>query len=340
MKSTLPPTRSFLLGATLSIIGFVNVPSALAQGGWTDCASEGQTCNVYAPSTVRFGTDGEYAYRNVNGPVPCNNSVFGDPAKGESKRCSYRFGHNQSPDDRHPGSWGGSGWSGNNATNERGWDLCAREGDFCSFRGTREVRFGAAGRYAVRSVSGGTECSVAVFGDPNPGVRKSCEIHENSNWGGNYNRPPVSTDRGNWQFCADEGGYCRPPRGASVRFGTNGRYAYMNNVRGEVACDARDFGDPIRGERKRCEYSTDSGNGWNQGGGWGNDRPNGANAGNWVFCAQEDAECRVPYDTRVRFGANGRYNTLQVKGSVPCTPGAFGDPAKGERKRCEYDSRR
>lgn len=246
--------RRQLGGIAVCLVGLLSVSNASAQGGWRDCAAEGQTCNVYGPSTVRFGADGEYAYRNVDGPVPCNNSVFGDPIRGEYKRCSYRYGHNQSLDDRHPGGWSGGGWSGNNAGNERGWEFCAREGRFCDFRGTREVRFGAAGRYAVRTVSGGTDCSVRVFGDPNPGIKKSCDIHASSNWGGGYNRPPMSTDRGDWRFCAEEDGYCRPPRGALVRFGANGRYAYKSGVMNGLSCSVNTFGDPYWGERKVCEF--------------------------------------------------------------------------------------
>lgn len=338
MKTFASPRQWFVHLATL-VLSTLMATTAHAEGGWLPCGSEGQTCVVSSPSTVRFGADGRYAYRNVNGPVYCHDSVFGDPAYGERKQCAYRFGHNQSPDDRHPGEWSGGGWSGGNAHNESGWNFCAREKGYCDFRGTREVRFGANGRFAVRTVSGGTDCSVQVFGDPNPGVKKTCETHERSNWGGGYNRPSTPTDRGDWQVCAEEDGYCRVPRGATVRFGSDGRYAYMNRVQGEISCTVNVFGDPNRGSRKRCEFSTNSngnlGGGWQSGGGWGNNRPNGS-GGNWSFCAAENGRCVVPYPTRVRFGIDGRYNYLQVSGSVSCTPAAFGDPAEGQRKRCEY----
>lgn len=65
---------------------------------------------------------------------------------------------------------------------------------------------------------------------------------------------------------------------------------------------------------------------------------NNAN-GNWVFCASEDGECRVPYRTRVRFGVHGRYNSKEVHRSIACSNREFGDPANGERKRCEYEVR-
>ncbi len=236
------------------LAGLLSVAQAHAEGGWRDCAAEGQICSVRGPSTVRFGADGEYRYRNVDGPVPCNNSVFGDPIRGEHKRCAYRFGHNQSPDDRHPGDWNNNNWSGNNAWNERGWEFCAREGRICNFRGTREVRFGAAGRYAVRTVTGGTECSVRVFGDPNPRIQKTCEVRDGSNWGGGYNRPPISTDSRDWRFCSNENETCRPPRGAIVRFGTSGRYAYQSGVMGRINCNVSNFGDPFRGAPKVCEF--------------------------------------------------------------------------------------
>ena len=259
MRSLLATSsRSFWSVLAISAAGLLSATGAAAQGGWVYCASEGQSCNVSGPATVRYGADGDYAYRSVNGPVPCNNSVFGDPARGESKQCSYRpgHGHGQGGDDRYPGN-GGGGWSGNQGGNQgggRGWQFCAEEDGYCNFRGSREVRFGAAGRYAVRSFQGGAECSVRVFGDPVPGVRKACEVRDGGgNWGGGYDRPPVSNDRG-WQFCAEEDGYCRPPRGATVRFGANGRYAYMNGVQGGVPCSVHAFGDPIKGEHKRCEY--------------------------------------------------------------------------------------
>lgn len=260
-------TQTARLAATLALLcGWIAPMPVHAQAAWEMCATEGQLCEVPGPATVRFGSDGVFSYRNVNGPIRCSVDMLGDPARGIAKQCAFRLGHNQSPDDRHPGNWNG-GWGGSNAQNERGWEKCADENRFCNFTGTREVRFGAGGRYAVRTITGGTDCNIRTFGDPNPGVKKTCQIHDNSAWGGGHNRPPVSTDNGNWQFCSEETDQCRPPRGATVRFGANGRYAYMNRVQGEVACNVQTFGEPIYGERKRCEYSTNhggSGSSWNR----------------------------------------------------------------------------
>ena len=52
--------------------------------------------------------------------------------------------------------------------------FCAHEGGHCKFNGVATVRYGARGRYADRPAVDGITCSSHVFGDPYPGVRKSC----------------------------------------------------------------------------------------------------------------------------------------------------------------------
>ncbi|HVF60324.1 MAG TPA: HEAT repeat domain-containing protein [Thermoanaerobaculia bacterium] len=56
------------------------------------------------------------------------------------------------------------------------WSHCAVEGAVCAFSGTRQVRYGAAGTYTTRTITDGTPCNNEVFGDPVPGVAKSCEV--------------------------------------------------------------------------------------------------------------------------------------------------------------------
>ena len=52
--------------------------------------------------------------------------------------------------------------------------LCAQEGGHCRFEGIATVRYGARGRYITRPAVDGVPCTSHVFGDPYPGVRKSC----------------------------------------------------------------------------------------------------------------------------------------------------------------------
>jgi len=55
---------------------------------------------------------------------------------------------------------------------------CASENGRCNFSGTRDVYYGANGRYAVRSFSNGVDCTNGVFGDPVRGVVKACFVHQ------------------------------------------------------------------------------------------------------------------------------------------------------------------
>jgi O-glycosyl hydrolase len=54
------------------------------------------------------------------------------------------------------------------------WTFCANEGEFCSFSGTQEVRYGANGSYYYGIFTNGVDCSNSVFGDPIQGTVKQC----------------------------------------------------------------------------------------------------------------------------------------------------------------------
>ena len=60
----------------------------------------------------------------------------------------------------------------------------------------------------------------------------------------------------------------------------------------------------------------------------------------WINCARENGFCRIPFATRVRYGAEGYFTFLDVDGrGIPCNNRAFGDPARGIRKACWFLSR-
>ena len=54
---------------------------------WTHCANEYGTCSFSGTRQVRYGLDGQYAYRTATGSIACNNDVFGDPLPGADKVC-------------------------------------------------------------------------------------------------------------------------------------------------------------------------------------------------------------------------------------------------------------
>jgi hypothetical protein len=64
---------------------------------WTTCATDNQTCffftGVGGTHEVAYGANGHYVYRNITATptsgVPCNTSIFGDPAPGVAKACYW-----------------------------------------------------------------------------------------------------------------------------------------------------------------------------------------------------------------------------------------------------------
>lgn len=129
-----------------------------------------------------------------------------------------------------------------------------------------------------------------------------------------------------WTFCSDEGETCHVGSHAIVRFGTPGRWAHKQ-VNGEVRCDTRTFGDPSPQRRKSCEVARD----WRD--------PGEQHDGNWRYCSREGQDCVVNGNARVRFGANGSYNTRQASGRIECSTKRFGDPAPNVFKTCQVEQR-
>ena len=220
-----------------------------------------------------------------------------------------------------------------------GWRDCAPEGQSCRVDGRATVRYGADNRWFSRTVSYSVRCDNDAFGDPAPGASKRCQVRVSGqsgggNAGGGY-RPGSAQG---WSYCAAEGEICRFNGQAEVRFGQGDRFV-TRTAYGSVRCDVADFGDPARGATKFCEvrplagqtYQNSTQGSWN---GWGT---GAANSG-WRYCAAEGETCRVKGNGSVRFGDGRHFKTLNVSGEIPCTTGAFGDPARGATKHCEVQA--
>lgn len=122
--------------------------------GYTLCAAENATCSFSGTHSVAYGANGIYGYADVTGGTACNDTALGEPDYGVVKSC----------------------YIGPATTAPSGTTFCAPENGLCSFSGTRTVEFGAAGKFTTKSVSGGTPCTDAVFGDPDFGVVKACFV--------------------------------------------------------------------------------------------------------------------------------------------------------------------
>ena len=84
------------------------------------------------------------------------------------------------------------------------WAVCAPEGGVCKFSGRHEVSFGAGKAWNTRVYENGVACTAERFGDPAPGVKKSCQIRVS---GGT--KPAAAQ----WTPCAREDSLQgRPPR--------------------------------------------------------------------------------------------------------------------------------
>jgi len=123
--------------------------------GFTECAAENGTCAVSGTEQVAFGANGIDTYAAESGSVPCTDAEFGDPDYGVAKACYTG-----------PVTAGPSGVSGA--------AYCGPENSLCSFYGTETVYFGAGSDWTSKTISGGTPCTDAVFGDPDYGVVKAC----------------------------------------------------------------------------------------------------------------------------------------------------------------------
>ncbi len=185
--------RSALV-ALLALAGVATVEVSTARAAeWVPCARENGYCRVPYPTVVRYGARGSFSEARVDGSVRCNNDNFSDPIGGVPKACFYlvrdreyerpapRDWDRPAPrderwerprDDRWDRRPPRDEWSGGG-----GWQPCARENEYCDFRGRAEVRYGARGSYITRRAVDGVSCDNETFGrDPARGVPKHCEV--------------------------------------------------------------------------------------------------------------------------------------------------------------------
>lgn len=168
-----------------SLYAFAPAPAEAAQ--LQRCAGENETCRLPYPTEVIYGANGRGTSQFIDGPnVRCSNQVFGDPAPGTRKSCSFvvRDRYEDRRDDRR-NDWRDdrrddrrNDWR-DNRRDDRGrgdWQQCAKEKGFCDFYGRKVVRYGAKGRFVERVFRDGVRCDNRSFGDPARGQGKACYI--------------------------------------------------------------------------------------------------------------------------------------------------------------------
>lgn len=196
-------SRIMLFLAFAAGIYSVDTDTASAQGFQRqevqECATEGGICRLPYPTEIIYGNGRRVNSRGFNNQqVPCTNEVFGDPAPGSVKSCSYvvrddgrdrgGYGRDRGWDQGRGGDYGrgrddyGRGRDGRDRDYGRGngrgeqWQRCAKEGQYCDFSGRKRVRYGTQDRYVERVMRGGTPCDNRTFGDPARKTAKSCYV--------------------------------------------------------------------------------------------------------------------------------------------------------------------
>jgi hypothetical protein len=220
-------------------------------GTWTTCASEWGTCSFSGTALVRYGANGSYYYQTATGSIGCNNSVFGDPAVGYSKSCSYSPTTSTSTT---------SSPTTSSTTTTASWTWCANENGICSFSGAMQVRYGANGSYVTQVATGSIGCNNAIFGDPAVGYSKSCSYAPLTSTTSTTTSTTTTlsaitvTPTTTWVSCASENGTCSFSGTHQVRYGANGSY-FTQTFTGGAACNNATFGDPAVGAYKTCDYA-------------------------------------------------------------------------------------
>lgn len=235
----------------------------------------------------------------------------------------------------------GSGSSGGPS----GYTRCADEGQRCNFSGTKDVAYGANGRWAYRNgVTGGADCNNSVFGDPIVGVQKACYIKDTAGSGGGSNcdggEGVYLYEHSNYQGrCTKLTGDASQPRDwfvgndavSSVRMigsWTATLYEHDNyqGTSSRFTGSDTDLGNDAIGHDRTSSARIARGSS----GGGSSGGPSG-----YAYCATEGQRCNFSGAKDVAYGANGRFAyRTSVTGGIDCNNGVFGDPISGVQKAC------
>jgi len=120
--------------------------------GCNDVAHPGANATQVSPGFGNKGGAGQWSGGGTNG---CNGNGGGGGGAG---------GAGQSGAARNSGACGG-------------WVKCADENGYCSFSGSKQVRYGKNSSWAYGTYTNGVSCNNATFGDPLSNVFKECQYN-------------------------------------------------------------------------------------------------------------------------------------------------------------------
>jgi parallel beta-helix repeat protein len=229
-----------------------------------------------------------------------------------------------------------------------GYTFCASENQYCSFSGQKTLAYGANGQFYYLTLTGGTACSNAVFGDPLIGSAKACYTKDISASSFDFslvNQGDAVVNAGsaltNTITAVLVSGSSQSvafsitglPTGATGSFSQvscNPNCSTVLSVQTSGVSTAGNFPLTIAaaggGVTKTTSFvltvmTPTSSSGSTQ---------------TWAFCALENQICALPGVASVRYGANASFFYQMANGTIPCDNATFSDPIVGAGKHCDY----
>lgn len=251
--------------------------------GYSYATTEGSSFTRHDLFDIAYGANGRFNRKyGVTGHIDCNNSTFGDPYRTVHKSCYYL-----------------------DLDGPTGYGYVGVEGAHIPLTGLVDVAYGDNGKFFRKTaVSGSIDCTNDVFGNPDPGVTKSCYILT-------LTPPPGFT------YAAPENAHIPISGIADVAYGSRGKFKFKYDVTGGIDCTNGVFGNPDPGVQKACFVRSVTG-------------PSG-----YTFAATEGNSFTISGTADVVYGANGVFSLkLGLTGTVGCNNTTFVNPAPGIQKAC------
>jgi Subtilase family len=285
--------------------GIINALAAVQNSlpsSWTFCANENQFCSFTGTKLVRYGAGTSFNFQTATNGIACNNATFGDPIVGTVKHCDYMDVASS-------------------------WMFCANENQFCSFTGTKLVRYGAGTSFTFQTATNGIACNNATFGDPIFGTVKHCDYMD------------VTASTHILTVASSN-----PSSGVSINVSPNdsngqGNGAtqftriYTNNPAVTLTAPSA-----VAGNNFSAWSGCDSSSGTTCNVTMSADKTGTAvyGASSWTFCANENQFCSFTGTKLVRYGAGASFTFQTASNGIACDNATFGDPIFGTVKHCDY----
>jgi subtilisin family serine protease len=207
------------------------------------------------------------------------------------------------------------------------WTFCANENQFCSFTGTKLVRYGAGTSFNFQTATNGISCNNATFGDPIVGTVKHCDYMDVTT--PTHILTVASTNPSSGVTITVSANDSNGQSNGVTQFTT----IYTNNAPVTLTAPSA-----VAGNNFSAWSGCDSASGTTCNVTMSADKTVTAVyvATQWTFCANENQFCSFTGTKLVRYGAGTSFNFQTATNGISCDNATFGDPIVGTVKHCDY----